>query len=125
MIMYRSDRFEREFHRILKEHNHDMNAPQVGTRAERLFASHLRGYPSPFVSELFAYALDRVEQGTAEVSLFGVIIDLLWRDYDDQGDPLSSQDWEFLRDLVDEYAGDLDMAAIQYIMERVVSHGAI
>ena len=123
--MFRSDRFDRDLGRSLREHGNDVTDPAFQTRAEEMFQAHLRHLPQPFVGELFAYGIQQVEQESADISIFGELIDLLWQDYDDRNDPLTAEDWSILRDLVDEHAIDLDMQLVQYIMERIVAHGEI
>lgn len=53
------------------------------------------------------------------------IVDLLWMQYDDAADPLETEEWRLLRDLVDQYAAELDMPLIEYVMTRVVDHRAL
>lgn len=123
--MFRSNRFDTDLIRLLRQHGNDIEALDFQKQADDLFSSHLRNLPAPFVGELFAHGLERIRNGEADLDLLGTFIDLLWQDYDDTSDPLSPGDWSVLRDLVDEHAVDLDMGLMHYIMERVVSHGKI
>lgn len=92
---------------------------------ETLFLRHLPGLPEGFGGAVFAYVMDSDREAAEKQQLLADLLDLTWMQYDDQADPLSREDWSFLRDLIDEYAPELELDLVQYVMERVVSHHAL
>ena len=55
----------------------------------------------------------------------GPYIDIFWMEYDEKADPLSSEDWVFLRETVNEAAGDLDLKILTYVMQLIVERGKL
>lgn len=76
-------------------------------------------------AELCAGVVPRFDDRDALVQRLADLVDLLWMEYDGDADPLERQDWEVVRDVVDEYAPELEMDLVQYVMERVVEHRAL
>ena len=131
--MYRSRTFLTQCKRLPRT-----TGPAETRTLEELFLKHLPPLPEGMGAEVFEHALqlglDRDE--TAEPTgagadpeethqLLADLVDLLWMQYDDEADPLTKENWAFLRDLMDEYASELDLPMVQYVMERVVSHHAL
>jgi hypothetical protein len=54
--------------------------------------------------------------------LLAPVIELLGLNYDDEGDPLDSDSWSRLGGIVSDYAHELDMDLVNYVMQRVVEH---
>ena len=94
-------------------------------QAEALFLRHAPDLPNGMASEVFLHAVQSDRPPEELPQHLADMVDLLWMQYDDEADPLQQDDWLVLRDLVDENAVELDLALVQYIMERVVSHHAI
>lgn len=53
------------------------------------------------------------------------VVDLLSEDYDENSDPLQAEDWKAIRDIFSDYAAELDMRTVNYVMRLVVDHGAV
>lgn len=121
--MFRSSSFVAQAERLERRHRDDPVALRAGL--EEIFRAGLRGIPPTMVAELFAYLFEQYEQGTADRQRLGDVLDLMAMDYDDAADPLAVEDWSVLADLVNEFAGELDMSLVQYIMERVLEHKAL
>lgn len=90
------------------------------------FQRFLPTLPAGMSDDLYAGVEDRLasdpevfEQTLAEM------VDLLWMQYDDSVDPIATEEWRLLRELMDEYAVQLDMQLVEYVMERVVNHRAL
>ena len=92
------------------EHQFRRQAPQI---------------PEDMTGDLVSYALGARDDRDDQIQLLADLLDLVQQQYDETADPLLSQDWQLVRDLVDQYALELDMSLVQYIMERVVSHHAL
>lgn len=121
--MFRSNSFVATADRIERQNRDSPDAVRSGF--ERAFRAGARSIPAGMLGELFSYLFDRYEAGEVTRQAFGDMLDLLAMEYDDQNDPLHSNDWRTLAELVDEYAADMDMKLVQYIMERVLSHRAL
>ncbi|MBB6481907.1 hypothetical protein [Spirochaeta isovalerica] len=51
------------------------------------------------------------------------IVDLFNRQYDEDTDPLTEEDWIYVRNIVDASAEEMDMDVITYIMRLIVDRG--
>ncbi|TVR72094.1 MAG: hypothetical protein EA427_03620 [Spirochaetaceae bacterium] len=115
--MYRSSSFIKQCHRL--------DSPDRAL--EELFLRHLPRLPRGIGLELYRHATQS-DRGTDRDQLHQLLadmVDLLWMEYDDEANPLTREDWEVLRDLIDEHAQELDLNLVQYVMERVVSNRAL
>lgn len=121
--MFRSQNFltqEQHLHKTLSPESEEY-LPALREIMDR----HLRQFPESMVSDILDNALAVSADTERAVTRIADTIDLLWMQYDDQNDPFTSEDWQYIRDVVDAYAVELDMPLIQYIMERVVAHNAL
>ncbi len=55
----------------------------------------------------------------------GPYIDVFWKRYDEKEDPIPREDWIFLKEVVNEAAGDLDLKLLTYIMQLIMDKGLI
>lgn len=129
--MFASERFRRRMSRVRKEFRLAQEDEIRGETAHAfdLVLSHL---PEDLRVDLFAYLMDRYPQrkgaypGLLEYAEYlGDVVDLFNQDYDEQSDPLFREDWDYVRDTVSDYAPDLDMGLVNYIMQLVVAKGYI
>lgn len=90
------------------------------------FRRFLPPLPEGMADDLFAGVEDRLlsDPESFEQTLADMV-DMMWMQYDDTADPLATEEWQLLRDLIDQYAIDLDMQLVEYVMERVVNHRAL
>lgn len=127
IIMFQSRTFQKQLQKI----------DASGESTERFlddvqaaFASTLPFLPEPMQAELFdffsrKYRADE-EHYTLDDALFlGEIVDLFTGEYNEETDPLDDEDWDFVRDVIDENALELDMQTVNYVMKLVVDKGAI
>ena len=49
-------------------------------------------------------------------------VDVLCEEYDSGNDPLGREEWAALGEITSEYAPDLDMRLVSYVMGLVVDH---
>lgn len=121
--MFHSRGFTARAARLRKDHRDDPAA--LAGALEELLVSSLRHIPEQMSREIAGHCLATRDDDEARIQALADMVDLLHQQYDEQADPLSTADWALLRDCVDEYAHDLDMNLVQYVMERVVSHKAL
>ena len=82
------------------------------------------GFPASLREEVLAMYLEKARADSERAAEWAATLaGILYGDYD--GGPFSREDWEELRDLISENAGDLDMGLVTYAMTLVVDHGAI
>lgn len=94
------------------------------------FSASLSSLPEPMRAELFdhfsgKYRADESSYTVDDAIFLGDVIDLFTGTYDDERDPLDREDWDFVKDIIDENALELDMDTINYVMKLVVDKGAI
>lgn len=53
------------------------------------------------------------------------LIDVLNEEYDSNNDPLNTEDWAAISGVVSDYAQNLDMGFVTYIMKLAVDHHAV
>ncbi len=129
--MFASERFRRRINRIHKEFR---TAGDEETVAEisRAFDVSLSSLPEDMRLDLFDYLMEKLESRRDSfpglwdyTEYLGDVIDLLTMDYDERRDPLLAEDWDYLRDTISDYAVDLDMDVVNYVMQLVVSKGLL
>ncbi|MFA7566023.1 MAG: hypothetical protein WCY01_03285 [Alkalispirochaeta sp.] len=121
--MFHSQNFLAQERHLHKSHPPDSDGYFRALR--EALGRHLSQFSDEMVSDTFDFAIARGTDTAEAIQLMADIIDLLWMQYDDQNDPFVIQDWEYVRELINENATELDMDLVQYVMERVVDHGAI
>jgi hypothetical protein len=94
------------------------------------FSASLSSLPESMRAELFdhfssKYRADESSYTVDDAVFLGDVIDLFTGGYDDERDPLDADDWDFVKDIIDENALELDMDTINYVMKLVVDKGAI
>lgn len=91
--------------------------------AELVFAKFLRHIPRGMSSELFQYGWQSYLAGSSDT--LPELCDVLLMEYDADANLLQKEDWSFLCDVVNEYATDMDMELVQYIMKYIVEYDAL
>lgn len=127
--MYPSERFLRDVERALKHER----ATDDGSAPDRIYELAVRSLPplpEPMKEDLVSYflhptSLDTGDEVRARAEYFSAVVDLFACDYDTEADPLRSEDWAFLRELVNDFAVELDMTIVNYVMRLVVDHHQI
>lgn len=121
--MFHSQRFIAQEDRLRKRTASD--ADRYISELEQLFRQSASHLPRGLTFDLFMHGIQSRETPDEQRQTLGDLLDLVWLQYDDTADPLDENDWSAVRDIVDQYAMDLDMNLVQYVMERVMSHNAI
>ena len=129
IAMVSSDRFLKLVRQLHKERE---LAPEE--REERLrgyFFTSMRDLPENLCYDLFdhwsAKAADDPDRKTFDwlAERLGILIDLFQGDYDDAGDLLEPDEWDFVRDAVSESAAEMDVETLTYVMQHIVERGRI
>ena len=95
-----------------------------GASASECFARAFGGIPAPLREDLANLFVEKNGFDRAKaLEWAGTLATILGGDYDDG--LFSLQEWKELSGLISEYAGELDMGLVTYVMSLVVERGAI
>ena len=108
----------------LKKHTGGDEASFVRALEEQ-FTRQLSHLPADLTADMFGHCTTTRTSADEQIQVLADMLDLMHQQYDDDADPLTVEDWQALRDIIDQYALDLQMELVQYVMERVVSHRAL
>lgn len=83
--------------------------------------------PEPMKEDLVEYflhptSLDSGDEVLDRARYFSAVVDLFAEDYDEDADPIRAEDWRLIRDVVNDFAVELDMGIVNYVMRLVVDH---
>ncbi|MFQ3620559.1 MAG: hypothetical protein SNJ78_06395 [Spirochaetales bacterium] len=99
---------------------------------QRAFEEAMGHVPSTLVEAIFLRFLDSFNQSSLPEQSFieysyrlGPYIDVFWKRYDPTEDPISKEEWVFLKEAVSESAGDLDLGLLTYVMQILMDKGLI
>ena len=53
------------------------------------------------------------------------MIELFTDSYNEEDNAFADAEWDFFKDIVDEYAGELQMELVTSIMQLILAHGRI
>jgi hypothetical protein len=131
--MFVSERFYKQLSKIRKNSPGKPEERLVAEVREVFFAA-LRDLPENMMHDLFNFYValhyekkdqdkDRDVYGFADH--LGAVIDLFNREYDEANGPLSQQEWLTVKELSDEYAEEIDLETLTYIMNLLLSAGYI
>ena len=98
-------------------------AQQDRNHLESLFLKSVRSIPKGMAFELFEYGWQSFLQGNKDI--LPECCDVILMEYDTEAAILKTDDWSFFSDVVNEYATQLDMELVQYIMRFVVENDAL
>jgi hypothetical protein len=90
---------------------------------ESVFLKSVRLIPKGMAFELFEYGWQSFLQGIKET--LPEFCDVILMEYDTEAAILNTDDWEFFSDVVNEYATQIDMELVEYIMRFVVENDAL
>ena len=129
--MFQSERFLGRLSKLRKEHRNASHDEQVEL-VRPAFTGTLPPLPGSMVDEVFDLFAERIVERHGTDGVFfddarylADVADLLSGQYDEQNDPLERDDWSVVGDVVNDYALDLDMGLVTYVMKLVVDHGGI
>ncbi len=94
------------------------------------FADMNRHLPTGLVEELLDHFTLNLAEGPADSAFdrcekLADVIDALHEEYDSESDPLNVEDWTAIGDTISEYAPNVDMGFLTYIMKLAVDHRAL
>jgi len=85
--------------------------------------------PPRFVESLFDELGSTLLEGDAgpfgHARFLGDVVDVIHESYDDENDPLDSSFWAVVGAVVDDFALELDMEFVTYVMKRALDHHAL
>ena len=129
--MFVSQRFLGRLAKLRKAHREDPLDEQMRL-VHDAFCGMLTGFPEQMVEEVFELVTDRIIERSDDAAIFvdearylADVADLLTAQYDEENDPLHPDDWELVGDIVNDYALDLDMDTVNYVMKLVVDHHGV
>lgn len=119
-----SEKIRSDLDRTLGAAASGLSTPRAAEQARRFVAGSLGFLPEEVRSAILESFMARAEADRASaVAWLGVLCGIFLQDYDDS--PLPAADWEELRDIVNEGAGEMDIDLLTYVMSLVVDHGAL
>ncbi len=130
-VMHPSQPYIKQLRRVHKEAG-ELSPQQLEGRLRDAFGRALRGIPIELAEELFDFSLDRIrgpngesgaDSGPELVEEFlrtAALVDLFGRDYDNEEDPLTEAEWQFIAEVVPDYGLEMEMATLEYVMSRLV-----
>ncbi|TVQ20323.1 MAG: hypothetical protein EA382_15160 [Spirochaetaceae bacterium] len=129
--MFQSERFLGRLSKLRKEHRDEPHDEQVAL-VRPAFIGVLPALPGSMADEVFDLFAERIIERSGSAGVFfddarylADVADLFAEQYDEQNDPLDRSDWAVIGDIVNDYALDLDMGWVTYVMKLVVDHGGI
>ncbi|MFW5689585.1 MAG: hypothetical protein ACOC1U_08435 [Spirochaetota bacterium] len=129
--MFVSERFLTRLARLRKEHRDDPIDDQVRL-VHDAFLGMMQGLPSGMGEEIYELISERIirrsDDGAVyldEAKYLADVVDLFALQYDEEHDPIEDEDWQLIGEIVNDYALDLDMQTVNYVMTLVVDHGGV
>jgi len=125
--MVSSDRFFKLVRHMKKEPA--LSVEETLERLRGFFFSCTRELPESLQYDLFDHFAEELEErpeagdvmGAAE--RLGEVIDLFHGEYDDERDPFTEVDWDFIREASSESASEMDVKTLTYVMQHVLDRG--
>lgn len=129
--MFTSERFLGRLAKLRKAHREEPLDRQISLVRDA-FVPMLTGLPPGLVDELYELVTERIVERSGgedpffhDARYFADVADLFSLQYDEKNDPLHADDWKLIGELVNDYALDLDMETVNYVMRLVVDHHGI
>jgi hypothetical protein len=124
--MLPSDRYLKRLRKIRK-HASETSSAEIRDEVADAFRDSLSGLPEGVSEDLFQHFFFKRVAPDAEplqiidrLELLGDAVDLFHGEYGAGADPFDEEDWHTFRDVVSEYAHDMDMDVVNYVMKLVV-----
>jgi hypothetical protein len=129
--MFSSDRFLKRLAKLRKEHREAPLEQQIEL-TRPLFIGFLRSLPPQMADEVFEVFNDRIIERMGDDEIYfdaaqylADVADLFAEQYDAEHDPIVQEDWSVVGDIVNDFALDLDMETVNYVMRLVVEHHGV
>lgn len=117
-----TNEFDRSCKQLRKKYNFEHSTEMI-EEIKELFIKSM-GQPEELSLDIFDYVLDNRDLEDSHVVRLSDMVDLFQMDYDAGFNSLVIDDWSYLRDLVNEWAQEMDMDIVTYVMQNVVDAGA-
>ena len=128
--MSEADRFN-SLLRNIKKHRHGADSSKVLQELRECFVSCLPDVPSNLKYDMSIYFCGEYAPGETpeEIAETGdklqEVVYLFEEDFERVEETLSVNDWAYIRDIVSEFALELDQSTLTYVMQQVVARGAL
>jgi len=129
--MYVSDRYHKHVRKI-RSNSEDKPEERLIAEVREVYLAHLNHLPMNMRHDLFNsfvemyYVTENQHQDVFEFAEhLGGLIDLFNREYDDPNMTMSDREWIVVRDVTDEFAEELDIETLTYVMNQLLSEGHI
>lgn len=116
----------------LRKQNRDAPEEEQVSLVRDAFLGMVSGLPAEMAQDLYELITDRIrERSSGERTFFedaeylADVADLFALQYDEENDPIRPDDWPLIGDIVNDYAGELDMETVSYVMGLVVDHHGV
>ncbi len=115
--------FVEQIQKLQKKHSYAYS-PAYEQDVRALFL-RLLGGDKQIGRELFDHVLKEGRIGEEEILRLGDMVDLFTQDYDRNISSLGPEDWEFIKDLVNAWAAEMDLELVTSIMQEVLNEGLL
>ena len=128
--MFASQRFLARLAKLRKSHREAPLDEQVDL-VRSAFLGMLSGLPEQMPQEIYELIAERLVERRGQENYLDTaryladIADLFALQYDERNDPIHPDDWRLLGEIVNDYALDLDMPTLTYVMRLVVDHHGV
>ena len=129
--MYVSDRYHKHVRKI-RRNSKDKPKERLLAEVRDVYLAYLDNLPMNMRHDLFNFFVEtyyRTKNKHQDIFEFaehlGGLIDLFNREYDDPNATMSDREWIAVRNLTDEFADDLDIETLTYVMNQLLSGGHI
>ena len=129
--MYVSDKYNKHVRKI-RSNSKDKPEERLLGEIREVYLANLNNLPVNMRHDLFNSFVQMYyesENQRQDIFVFaehlGGVIDLFNREYDDANTTMSDREWIVVRDLTDEFADDLDLETLTYVMNELLSGGHI
>lgn len=117
-----TNEFERSCKQLRKKYNFE-SSPELLDEIKELFIKSM-DQPEDLSLDIFDYILDGREFEDSHAVRLADMVDLFQMNYDAGFNSLVMNDWSYLKDLINEWAMEMDMDVVTYVMQNVVDAGA-
>ncbi len=117
--------------RAIKKQQEGIGGAKVLQELREGFVSCLPSVPKDLKYDVAVYFCGEYASGETaeEIGVVGdkllELVYLLEEDFERTEETLSQDDWEYVRDIVSEFALELDQSTLTYVMQQVVVRGAM
>lgn len=127
--MYPSDRFLSRIARIRKTGRGKSAEAQIES-IRTTFLDATRVVPERLAQAVFDEFGSTLMEGDGETvfdrcQVMGDLVDVLHCQYDEENDPLDTGQWALISSVVSEFALDMEMGFVSYIMSHALDHHAV